>query len=59
MAITRIERKLRRKRAKQNAKVKTLKRQNFQPVIKNVDIDAMKAEFEELAKKKAKPGDRR
>jgi len=45
MAITRIERKLRRKRAKQNAKVKTLKRQNFQPVVKKVDIEAMREEF--------------
>jgi len=49
MAITRLERKLKRKRAKQNAKVKTMKRQNFQPVIKQVDIEAMREEFAKKA----------
>ncbi|MFK7900214.1 MAG: hypothetical protein AB8B61_05610 [Cyclobacteriaceae bacterium] len=54
MAVTRIERKLRRKRAQQNAKAATIKRLNAQPVIKQVDVEAMKAEFAAKAKKPAK-----
>ncbi len=45
MAVTRLKRKPQRKRAKANRRALTLKVQNFQPVIKNVDVEALKKSF--------------
>lgn len=50
MAITRYKRKARKDKAKAAVRRQTLKNQNFQPVIKNVDIEKIKEEFK--AKKK-------
>lgn len=51
MAITRLERKLKRARAKSKRRVATIKRLNAQPPVKNIDIEAIKAEFEKNASK--------
>ncbi len=51
MAVTRLERKGRKNKARAKARVKRIKSLNFAPVIKNVDVEAIKAEF---AKKGAK-----
>ena len=54
MPITRLKRKNRKDKAKAAVRRQTLKIQNFQPVIKNVDIDKIKEEFKaKAAKKKA------
>lgn len=50
MAVTRLERKGRKNKARAKARVATIKRLSATPVVKNVDIEAIKAEFE--AKKK-------
>ncbi|WP_375586008.1 hypothetical protein [Cyclobacterium xiamenense] len=47
MAVTTLKRKLRRKRQAQNARVLKIKQLNAKPVIKNVDIEAIKKEFSE------------
>lgn len=52
MAVTRLKRKERRNISKAKARVKSIKRLSKMPVIKNVDIEAIKAEFD---KKTAKP----
>lgn len=45
MANTRLKRKLTRDRAKAARRRQALKLQNFQPVLKTVDIEKIKEEF--------------
>lgn len=45
MAVTRFKRKARKDKAKAAVRRQTLKTQNFQPVIRNVDIEKIKEEF--------------
>jgi hypothetical protein len=45
MAVTRLKRKLRRKRQTQNARVIKIKQLTAQPVIKNVDVEELKKSF--------------
>jgi hypothetical protein len=52
MPITRLKRKNRKDKAKSAVRRQSLKIQNFKPVIKNVDIEEIKKEFEAKAKKK-------
>lgn len=51
MPITRLKRKGRKDKAKAAVRRQSLKIQNFQPVIKNVDIEKIKEEFKAKAKK--------
>jgi hypothetical protein len=51
MAVTRLKRKNRKDKAKAAVRRQTLKLQNFQPVMKNVDIEKIKEEFKTKAKK--------
>lgn len=46
MAITTLKRKLKRKRQSQTARVIKIKQLSAKPVIKNVDVEALKASFE-------------
>jgi hypothetical protein len=46
MSVTRLERKTKRRRNEANQRRAVIKRLNAQPVIKNVDIEAIKKEFE-------------
>lgn len=46
MAVTRLERKGLRNKARANNKQKKIKQLNAQPVIKKVDVEAIKAEWE-------------
>ena len=50
MAVTRLKRKNRKDKAKSAVRRQTLKIQNFKPVIKNVDIEEIKKEFESKKK---------
>jgi hypothetical protein len=52
MAVTRLKRKNRKDKAKAAVRRQTLKIQNFQPVMKNVDIDQVKEEFKKKASAK-------
>jgi hypothetical protein len=55
MAVTRLERKGRKNKARAKARVKRIKLLNQRPVIKNVDVEAIKAEFaKNLAAKSSK-----
>lgn len=45
MAVTRLKRKNRKDKSKSAMRRQTLKSQNFQPVVKNVDIEKIKEEF--------------
>jgi hypothetical protein len=45
MGVTTLKRKLRRKRQGQTARVIKIKQLSAKPVIKNVDIEALKASF--------------
>ena len=45
MAVTRLKRKGRKDKSKSAVRRQGLKIQNFQPVIKNVDIEKIKEEF--------------
>jgi outer membrane biosynthesis protein TonB len=45
MAVTRLERKGRKNKSRAKARVATIKILNTTPVVKNVDIEAIKAEF--------------
>ncbi len=45
MPITRLKRKGRKDKAKAAVRRQSLKNQNFQPVIRNVDIEKIKEEF--------------
>ena len=49
MAVTRLKRKNRKDKAKAAVRRQTLKLQNFQPVMKNVDIEKIKEEFKAKA----------
>ncbi|MEI9918214.1 MAG: hypothetical protein WDO14_05360 [Bacteroidota bacterium] len=51
MPITRLKRKNRKDKAKASRRRTALKNQNFQPVMKGVDIEKIKEEFK--AKKAA------
>jgi len=51
MAVTRLKRKGRKDKAVAAVRRQSLKIQNFQPVIKNVDIEKIKEEFKSKAKK--------
>ena len=51
MAVTRLKRKGRKDKAKSAVRRQSLKIQNFQPVIKNVDVEKIKEEFKSTAKK--------
>jgi hypothetical protein len=52
MPVTRLKRKNRKDKAKSAVRRQSLKIQNFKPVIKNVDIEEIKKEFDAKAKKK-------
>lgn len=54
MAVTRLERKGRKNKNVAKKRVNTMKRLSTKPVIKNIDIEAVKAEFESGAAKPAK-----
>lgn len=45
MAVTRLKRKNRKDKSKSAVRRLNLKNLNFQPVIKNVDIEKIKEEF--------------
>ena len=51
MSVTRLKRKGRKDKAKSAVRRQSLKIQNFQPVIKNVDVEKIKEEFKASAKK--------
>jgi hypothetical protein len=51
MAVTSLQRKVRRRRAKSVQRIADIKLITKRPVIKNVDVEAIKAEF--AAKKAA------
>ena len=51
MPVTRLKRKGRKDKAKSAVRRQSLKNQNFQPVIRNVDIEKVKEEFNAKAKK--------
>ena len=57
MAVTRLERKGRKNKAVAKKRVNTMKHLSSKPVIKKIDVEAIKAEFEanaaEAPKKKA------
>jgi hypothetical protein len=50
MAVTRLKRKNRKDKATAAVRRQTLKIQNFKPVMKTVDVEAVKKEFEEKKK---------
>jgi hypothetical protein len=50
MAVTRLKRKNRKDKAKSAVRRQTLKIQNFQPVMKTVDVEKIKEEFKAKAK---------
>ena len=58
MAVTRLKRKAKRNKTRAAVRQATMKNLNAKPVIKSVDVDAIKAEFAGKsaapAKKKAK-----
>ncbi len=45
MAVTKLKRKARRNRQRQNTRVIKIKQLNAKPVIKNVDVEKIKEEF--------------
>jgi hypothetical protein len=45
MGVTTLKRKLRRKRQSQTARVIKIKQLSAKPVIKNVDVEELKASF--------------
>jgi hypothetical protein len=53
MAVTRLERKGRKNKARAKARVKQIKLLNQRPPIKNVDVEAIKAEFAKNAAAKS------
>jgi hypothetical protein len=52
MAVTRLERKGKRNKAIAKNKIAHVKHLNWKPVIKQVDIEAIKAEFAAKSKEK-------
>ena len=55
MAVTRLERKGRKNKNVAKKRVATIQRLSFVPVIKKVDVDAIKKEFDA---KKVKPAEK-
>lgn len=53
MGVTRLKRKVRRDRAQAARRRTDLKIQNFQPVMKSVDVEKIKEEFKAKGSKKA------
>ena len=53
MSVTRLKRKNRKDKAKSAVRRQTLKIQNFKPVMKNIDIEEIKKEFDSKGSKKA------
>ncbi len=53
MGVTRLKRKDRRNKVVANGRVATIKQQSLRPVIKNVDIEELKASFSAAPAKKA------
>ncbi|MDG1104868.1 MAG: hypothetical protein P8N26_01770 [Cyclobacteriaceae bacterium] len=53
MAVTRLERKGRKNKNVAKNRVATIQRLSFVPVIKNVDVDAIKKEFDAKKAKSA------
>jgi hypothetical protein len=53
MGVTRLKRKNRKDKSKSAVRRQSLKIQNFQPVIKSVDVEQIKEEFKAKAPKKA------
>lgn len=51
MPVTRLKRKNRKDKSLSAVRRQSLKNQNFKPVIKNVDVEAIKEEFKAKAKK--------
>ncbi|SFF95539.1 hypothetical protein [Pontibacter chinhatensis] len=51
MGVTRLKRKDRKNKARANNKVAKIKQLLLTPVIKNVDVDALKEQFGEAPKK--------
>jgi hypothetical protein len=49
MAVTRFKRKSRKDLSQSTIRRQTLKNQNFKPVVKGVDVEAIKAEFKTKA----------
>lgn len=52
MAITRLERKGRKNKTVSKKRTSAIKRLSATPVVKNVDVEAIKAEFEKAANAK-------
>ena len=50
MAVTRLKRKNRKDKAKAAVRRQTLKIQNFQPVLKTIDVEKIKEEFKSKGK---------
>ncbi len=53
MGVTRLKRKDQRNKSKANNRVSRIKQLTATPVIKNVDVEAMKASFNKADDKKA------
>ena len=53
MAVTRLKRKAKRNKAKAAVRVANIKRLSTKPVIKSVDVEALKEEFKSGSSKKA------
>ncbi len=53
MAVTRLKRKNRKDKSKSKVRRQTLKNQNFQPVIRGVDMEKVKEEFKAKAAAKS------
>lgn len=51
MAVTRLKRKNRKDKAKSAVRRQSLKLQNFQPVMKTVDVEKIKEGFKATVKK--------
>ncbi len=54
MAITRLKRKAKRNKTRASVRQANIKRLNTKPVIKSVDVEAIKEEFEKKSSKPAK-----
>lgn len=52
MGVTRLKRKVRKDKAKSARRRTDLKNQNFQPIMKSVDVEKIKEEFKAKVSKK-------
>lgn len=52
MAVTRLKRKGRKDKSKSKVRLVSLKNQNFKPVIRSVDVEKIKEEFQAKASAK-------